>query len=77
MGDPLSRARDWGAKEAIAVIVDSGEPACLALDGSSGFVEVGRLRRVGFKLGRWVETVLLQLSLEDPPAQAPGSRVPT
>jgi phosphinothricin acetyltransferase len=59
------------------VIVDSGEPACLALDGSSGFVEVGRLRRVSFKLGRWVETVLMQLSLEDTPAQAPGSRVPT
>jgi L-amino acid N-acyltransferase YncA len=28
-----------------------------------GFEEVGRLRRVGFKFGIWVDTLILQLSL--------------
>ncbi|KAJ7160238.1 acyl-CoA N-acyltransferase [Mycena filopes] len=28
-----------------------------------GFEEVGRLRRVGFKFGKWIDTLILQLSL--------------
>jgi phosphinothricin acetyltransferase len=63
-------ARSWGARQVIAVIADTGEPASLALHHSLGFQEVGRLPQVGFKLGRWVDTRLLQLSLGDPEAQS-------
>ena len=67
MMELISATRTWGAKQVLAVIADSGEPASPALHLGAGFVEVGRLRQVGFKQGRWVDTLLLQLSLEDAP----------
>ncbi|MGC1185704.1 MAG: N-acetyltransferase family protein [Candidatus Dormiibacterota bacterium] len=65
MANLIKAVRAWGAKQIVAVIADSGEAASPALHRSAGFVEVGRLRRVGFKQDRWVDTLLLQLSLED------------
>jgi L-amino acid N-acyltransferase YncA len=52
-----------GIREVIAVIVDTDDEASLALHRSRGFVDAGRLRAVGFKHGRWLDTVLLQRSL--------------
>ncbi|MEU3272414.1 N-acetyltransferase family protein [Saccharomonospora sp. NPDC006951] len=52
-----------GIREVIAVIADSGENASLRLHRGRGFIEAGRLRRVGFKHGRLVDTLLLQRSL--------------
>lgn len=51
-------------EQVIAVIADTGDPASEALHKSSGFIEVGRLSKVGFKRGQWIDTVLMQLSLE-------------
>ncbi len=65
MQELLVCVRAWGATQVIAVIADSGDAASPALHLSCGFVEVGRLRQVGFKQGRWVDTLLMQLSLED------------
>jgi L-amino acid N-acyltransferase YncA len=59
----LDRCADVGVEQAIAVIADSGDPASIALHRACGFVEAGRLRRVGHKHGRRVDTVLLQRSL--------------
>lgn len=50
-------------RELIAVVVDTGNPASLALHRRHGFRETGRLTAVGFKHGRWWDTVLLQRSL--------------
>ncbi|WP_152362628.1 GNAT family N-acetyltransferase [Microlunatus speluncae] len=50
-------------RELIAVIVDTGEPASLSLHRRHGFREIGRLTEVGFKQGRWLDTILLQRSL--------------
>ena len=63
--DLLSRARQAGARMVIAVIADSGDPASLALHRSMGFVRIGRLREVGFKHDRWIDTELLQKQLTD------------
>jgi L-amino acid N-acyltransferase YncA len=52
-------------REVIAVIVDADAAASLALHRRYGFVDAGRLRAVGFKHGRWLDTVLLQRSLRD------------
>lgn len=52
-----------GIREVIAVIVDAGGAESVALHRSRGFVEAGRLTSVGFKHGRWLDTVLLQRSL--------------
>lgn len=50
-------------RQMVAVIGDSGNVASIALHGSLGFEAVGTLRGVGFKLGRWVDTVLMQRAL--------------
>ena len=52
-----------GIREVIAVIVDADANGSLTLHRRRGFVEAGRLERVGFKHGRWLDTVLLQKSL--------------
>jgi L-amino acid N-acyltransferase YncA len=52
-----------GVREVIAVVVDADCAASLALHRNRGFVDAGRLTAVGFKHGRWLDTVLLQRSL--------------
>ncbi len=67
----LVRAADAGLRQVVAVIADSGNPASQALHRSAGFTEAGRLRQVGVKHGRWIDTVLMQCSLDErqaPPA---------
>jgi len=62
----LVRTAASGARQVIAVIVDAGSPASQALHRAAGFIEAGRLRRVGYKHGRWLDTVLMQRSLQAP-----------
>lgn len=59
----LLRSTAAGVREVLAVIADSGDPASLVLHQKRGFTEAGRLRAVGFKHDRWLDTVLLQRSL--------------
>ncbi len=59
----LAACRSQDLREVIAVIADSGNPASPALHRSRGFADAGKLRRVGFKHERWIDTMLLQLSL--------------
>ncbi|MDT0277341.1 GNAT family N-acetyltransferase [Blastococcus goldschmidtiae] len=59
----LDRARAAGARQVIAVVADGGDPSSVRLHAALGFVEVGRLRAVGFKHGRWLDTLLLQADL--------------
>lgn len=61
----LSQARQAGAHMAIAVIADSGNPASVGLHRSIGFVRIGRLREVGYKHERWIDTELMQKQLTD------------
>ena len=48
----------------VKVIADSGDPSSIALHKKLGFDEAGRLRQVGHKHGRDIDTVLLQCSLD-------------
>ncbi len=48
----------------IAVIGDSANLASIRLHEAFGFRHVGTLRSVGFKFGRWVDTVLMQRPLD-------------
>jgi L-amino acid N-acyltransferase YncA len=59
----LTECTGAGVREVIAVIVDADGAASLALHRNRGFVDAGRLSAVGFKHGRWLDTVLLQRSL--------------
>jgi phosphinothricin acetyltransferase len=63
LGELIERVSGTQARNLIAVIADGGDPASLRLHAAFGFVEAGRLRNVGFKHGRWIDTVLLQLDL--------------
>jgi len=59
----LTACTDAGLRQVIAVIADSGDQASVALHMSCGFRHVGRLTEVGFKHGRWIDTVLMQRAL--------------
>jgi phosphinothricin acetyltransferase len=59
----IGGAREAGAHQMIAVIGDSANLGSVRLHRACGFVEVGVLREVGFKLDRWLDTVLMQRRL--------------
>lgn len=52
-----------GYRQMVAVIGDSGNSASLSLHSRMGFHAIGTLRATGFKLGRWVDSVLMQRAL--------------
>jgi phosphinothricin acetyltransferase len=47
----------------IAVIGDSANAASIGLHAALGFQQVGLLSAVGFKHGRWVDSVIMQRAL--------------
>jgi L-amino acid N-acyltransferase YncA len=63
LGGLLSSCSARGARQVIAVIAGSDDPASTALHTAFGFVEAGRLEHVGYKHGRWINTLLMQRSL--------------
>jgi phosphinothricin acetyltransferase len=58
----VAAAREAGFEQMIAVI-GGGEPASVALHRKCGFVHTGRMRHVGFKFGRKLDTVYMQCDL--------------
>ena len=59
-----------GYRQMIAVIGDSANAASIGLHSAFGFGRVGVLAGVGYKFGRWVDSVLMQRHL------GPGSDAP-
>ena len=60
-----------GYRQLIAVIGDSAHAASINLHAAAGFVRVGTLRSVGFKFGRWVDSVIMQRPLGKGDATTP------
>ena len=60
----IAASRSAGFRQMIAV-VGGGEPASIALHSACDFQEAGRMRSVGLKFGKWLDTVYMQLSLVD------------
>ncbi|WP_426513886.1 GNAT family N-acetyltransferase [Dactylosporangium sp. McL0621] len=52
-----------GMRQVVAVIADTGSEASAALHRSAGFTEAGRLTGVGYKHGKWIDTLLMQYTL--------------
>ncbi len=50
-------------RQMIAIIGDSGNSASIRVHEKAGFKQVGIFKDVGFKKGRWVDSVLMQRSL--------------
>ena len=59
----IPACKQWGCKQLVAVIGDSENIASVRLHEKLGFQHCGILRGVGFKFDRWIDTVLMQLSL--------------
>lgn len=64
MGTLITRSKQAGLKEIIAVIADKGAEASIKMHQDFGFKEIGRMGKVGFKFERWLGTVLMQKSLK-------------
>ncbi|MCX7893238.1 MAG: GNAT family N-acetyltransferase [Burkholderiales bacterium] len=71
LGALVDAAARAGFRQMIAVIGDSGNAASIRVHGRCGFRMAGTLAAVGFKFGRWVDSVLMQRALGDGAATAP------
>jgi phosphinothricin acetyltransferase len=63
-----------GARQMVAVIGDSANDPSIRLHARFGFRMVGTLDSVGFKLGRWVDGVLMQRALGEGSTTLPPAR---
>ena len=59
----ITATRACGMHQMIAVVGDSANHASINLHRRFGFHDAGLLKDVGFKFGRWLDTVFLQRSL--------------
>jgi L-amino acid N-acyltransferase YncA len=63
-----------GARQLIAVIGDSANQASIKLHAACGFVQVGVMKAVGFKFGRWVDSVYMQRAIGESDSTLPPDR---
>jgi phosphinothricin acetyltransferase len=67
----IARCTALGKRQMVAVIGDSANKASIGLHKAMGFEMTGTLRSIGFKHGRWVDSVLMQRPLGDGDATPP------
>lgn len=70
----IPRCEATGTRQIIAVIGDSQNHGSIGIHARAGFEHAGTVRGAGYKLGRWVDIVMMQLALNGgtttiPPAQ--------
>jgi len=63
LGALIERCEALGYRQMIAVIGDSDNASSIRLHARHGFRNVGVLASVGFKHGRWVDSVFMQRAL--------------
>ncbi len=74
LSELIAQSQARGYRQMIAVIGDSANVASIALHARAGFDMIGTLPNVGFKLGQWLDSVLMQRALgEGAQTPAPGS----
>jgi phosphinothricin acetyltransferase len=59
----IEEAEAAGFRQMMAVIGDSAQTASIAVHRSCGFKDAGVFKAVGFKFGRWLDTVQMQRTL--------------
>jgi phosphinothricin acetyltransferase len=70
MAELIARCQALGYRLMVAVIGDSANAASIGLHRKMGFAPAGRLPSVGFKFGRWVDSVYMVRPL------GPGAATP-
>jgi L-amino acid N-acyltransferase YncA len=68
----LARCEELGYRQMIAVIGGSETLPSIRLHAALGFTHVGVFTGIGFKFGRWVDTVLMQRTLGPGADTLPG-----
>jgi L-amino acid N-acyltransferase YncA len=71
LGALILRCEAGPWRQMLAVIGNSGNTGSIALHRRMGFGPIGTLSAVGFKLGQWVDTVLMQRALGEGAASLP------
>lgn len=59
----IAQSEKRGFRQMIAVVGDSANTGSVAVHARAGFEMTGTFRAVGFKFGRWLDTVLMQRAL--------------
>lgn len=72
----IEQATARGMRQMVAIIGDSAHTASTRLHAQAGFRLVGTLEHVGWKFGRWLDTVIMQRALGEGAATPPGSDPP-
>ena len=60
----LKRCTELGFRQMVAVI-GGASPASIAVHASAGFEHAGHMNATGFKHGKWLDTVFMQIALGD------------
>jgi L-amino acid N-acyltransferase YncA len=63
LAELCTQAERSGVRQMMAVIGDSANAASIALHRSAGFEDAGIFKACGWKMGRWLDTVLMQKPL--------------
>jgi L-amino acid N-acyltransferase YncA len=63
LAELIARCERGPWRQMLAVIGDSGNAGSIALHRRMGFMPAGNLVSVGFKFGRWVDSVFMQRAL--------------
>ncbi len=63
LAELVTRCTALGYRQMVAVIGDSANDGSIGLHQAAGFAEVARLPAIGFKFGRWVDSVMMQRPL--------------
>jgi phosphinothricin acetyltransferase len=71
LGEVIAAATAKGYRLMVAVIGDSANFASIALHRRAGFRFCGTIHSVGYKLGRWLDSVIMELPLGEGDRSAP------
>lgn len=63
LNELIAECERIGCRQMIAQIGDSANVASITLHERAGFAHAGTLKSVGFKFGRWLDTVRMQRAL--------------
>jgi phosphinothricin acetyltransferase len=67
LAEIIRGCEEAGRRQIVAVIGDSANLASIRLHSRFGFHHTGVLRSVGFKFGRWLDTVIMQKTCSPSP----------
>jgi phosphinothricin acetyltransferase len=63
LAELLARCEAAGARQMLAVIGDSANLGSIGVHRTLGFEHIGVMKAAGWKLGRWLDVVIMQKSL--------------